>query len=145
MTLPDGRQVTIPGASLLSTQVAPRQLSDVMRIRVYISDGVEMVFFNWYLENVCLSGGGYCDQGFFIVSMYICIYIYVYIYIYSVVFLQTMFLGGYWLVLNGWFIQSLFWRFVFEPFFSLGVWVWQRDFAMKIGWPFNSAGLPLKK
>lgn len=34
VTLPDGRQVTIPGASLLASQAAPRQLSDVMRITV---------------------------------------------------------------------------------------------------------------
>lgn len=34
VTLPDGRQVTIPGASLLDSQAAPRQLSDVMRITV---------------------------------------------------------------------------------------------------------------
>lgn len=34
VTLPDGRQVTIPGAALLESQAAPRQLSDVMRITV---------------------------------------------------------------------------------------------------------------
>lgn len=102
MTLPDGRQVTIPGASLLSTQVAPRQLSDVMRIRVYISDGWRCVFFNWYLENVCLSGGGIVTRVFHSKNIYCGV---------SADFVEMgvgVFLGGCWLVLKGGFIQSIF-------------------------------------
>ena len=48
VTLPDGRQVTIPGASLLDSQAAPRQLSDVMRITVGELGGCERPgMINW--------------------------------------------------------------------------------------------------